>query len=419
MALQEVDSHPRDVSAFRDDLRSALQAYRASIIELMAAVGADPGKPQVVARQFKLNKNLTWKVSKIVAASDLYGAVPHIPGAAGLEIFLKALERADAPKGLIEATRRAAGEFDRVVKVHTGDRATLEIMVNGMLPSPLKSERDEQNRKLAFQGNSATWGVRAKVQLALNVLAPNPQDPDMADLVQVGGLAKFRRLRPDARWLLFRRERWTDDDPHPAQDKAESLDPDFPVDRGVPLLGDYCSKPIPDIEVISGEGEDQYELPPGPVGNTAALTCLWGQIARKVGTTYATTEDEYVELGCNLVTPVEHVLFDQLVHRDLDWAMQPELVIYSRLDGGGLQRASRRTRNVLPVAESIHDLGWGVDGLATPLLRNHPKLVRDVLDRLDWRAEDFRAFRFTMPYPPIPAVAMFLAKLPAPARGRS
>jgi hypothetical protein len=417
MALQEVESHLRDAPAFRDDLRSALQAYRASIIELMAAVGADPGKPQVVARRFNLNKNLTWKVSKIAGASDLYAAVPHIPGAAGLDIFLSALQRADAPKGLIEATRKAAGEFDRVVQVHTGDRATLEIMVNGMLPSAMKSERDEQNRKLAFQGNSATWGVRAKVQLTLNVLAPNPDDPEMADLVQVGGLAKFRRLRPDARWLLFRRERWSDDDPHPAQDEAESLDPDYPADQGVPLLGDYCSKPIPDIEVLSGEGEDQYELPPGPVGNTAALTCLWGQIARKVGTTYATTEDEYVELGCNLITPVEHVLFDQLVHRDLEWAMDPKLVMYSRLDGGGLQRAMRRSRSVLPVAESIHDLGWGVDGLATPLLQNHPKLVRDVLDRLDWRAEDFRAFRFTMPYPPIPAVAMIMAKLPPRSRG--
>lgn len=379
----------------------------------MAAVGADPGKPQVVARRFKLNKNLTWKVSKIVAASDLYGAVPHIPGSAGLDIFLGALEQAKAPKKLIEATRKAAKEFDRVVKVHTGDRATLEIMVNGMLPSAMKSERDEQNRKLAFQGNSATWGIRAKVQLTINMLAPNPEDPGMADLVQVGGLASFRRLRPDARWLLFRRERWTDDDPHPAKDEAESLDPDFPADRGVPLIGAYCSKPIPDIEVISGEGEDQYELPPGPVGNTAALTCVWGQIARRVGTTYATTEDEFVELGCNLITPVEHVLFDQLVHRDLDWAMKPQMIMYSRLDGGGLQRTSRRTRNVLPISETIHDLGWGVDGLATPLLRNHPKLVRDLLDRLSWQAEDFRAFRFTMSYPPIPAVAMFMAKLPA------
>jgi hypothetical protein len=415
MSLQNVESEFPATASFREDLRSALQAYRAAVIELMAAVQSDPGKPQEVARRFSLNKNLTWKVSKIAAASDLYAAVGHIPGAAGLAIFLRALEQAGAPAALLEATRKAASEFDRVVKVHTGDRATLEIMVNGLLPSAMQRERDEQNRKLAFTGNSAAWGVRAKVQLMLNVLAPNPGDPDMADLVQVGGLAELRRLRREARWLLFRRERWSDDDPRPAQDQAESLDPDFPADKGLPLLGAFCSRPIPEIRVIAGDGEEQYELPPGPVGNTAAFTCLYGQIARKVGPTFAKSEGELAELGCNFMTPVEHVLFDLLVHRDLDWAMNPRLVMYSRLDGGLMQRASRRTRNLLPVTEPVHDLGWGVDGLATPLLRDYVKLTRYVLDRLSWRAEDLRAYRFTMSFPPIPTTAMFLADLPVRA----
>ncbi|MHC5008334.1 MAG: hypothetical protein ACYTGF_13355 [Planctomycetota bacterium] len=412
MSLQDIESDSRTTASFREDLRSVLQAYRAAVIELMSSVRADPGKPQEVARRFKLNKNLSWKVSKIAAASDLYAAVPHIPGSAGLAIFLRALKQAGAPPDLLEATRKAAGDFDRVVTVHTGDRATLEIMVNGLLPAAVQRERDEQNRKLAFRGNSAAWGVRAKVQLMLNVLAPHPGDPDMADLVQVGGLADMRRLRRDARWLLFRRERWSDDDPRPARDHAEALDPDFPADRGVPLLGAFCSKPIPEIRVISGEGSEQYELPPGPVGNTAAFTCRYGQIARKVGPAYAQSEGELAELGCNLMTPVEHVLFDLLVHRDFDWAMNPRLVLYSRLDGGPMQRASRRTRNLLPVTEPVHDLGWGVDGLATPLLRDHVKLARYVLDRLSWRGEDLRAYRFTMSYPPIPTTAMFLADLP-------
>jgi hypothetical protein len=417
MPVQHLGSYPEGTASFREDLRSALQGYRAAIIELMASVGADPGRPQEVARRFNLNKNLTWKISKIAAASDLYAAVPHLPGSAGLAIFLRALKRAGAAPELLQATRNAVAELDRVVKVHTGDRATLEIMVNGLLPAAAKRERDEQNRKLAFKGASAAWGVRAKVQLMINILAPNPGDPDMADLVQVGGLVELRRLRRDARWLLFRRERWSDDDPHPARDQAESLDGDFPADKGVPLLGAFCSKPIPEIEVISGEGEEQYELPPGPVGNTAACTCRYGQVSRRVGPTYTRHPGEAAELGCNLMTPVEHVLFDLLVHRDLDWAMNPRLVMYGRLDGGGMQPASRRPRNVLPVTEPVHDLGWGVDGLATPLLRDHVKLARYVLDRLPWRGEDLWAYRFTMSYPPIPTAVMFLADLPVRAEG--
>ncbi len=412
MARQEVDKPLNPAPAFREDLRSALQGYRGSIIELLAAVGADAGKPQDLSRRFKLNKNLTWKLSKIAGSTDLYATVPHIPGAIGMEIFLRAMQDSGAPHDLVESARGAARDFEKVVTIHTGDRATLEIMVNGMLPSALKSDRDEQNRKLGFHGNSATWGVRARLQLALNLLAPNPDDRDTVDLVQVSGLDGFRRLRRDARWLLFRRERWSDDDPRPAKDEAQSLDPHYPVEKGVPLMGDFCTKPIPAIDVVSGEGEDQFELPPGPVGNAAAFTCIYGQIARKVGGVYAEHPGEYAEVGCNLTTPVQDFLFDLLVHRDLEWAMNPELVVYSRMDGGALHRSEWRSRNLLQVEETVHDLGWGVGGLATPIHTAHTRLVRYVFYTLKWNGDDFRAFRFTMSYPPIPTVALFRSKLP-------
>lgn len=412
MPKKEVNKTLSPPPAFREDLRSALQGYRGSIIELLTAVGADAGKPQDLSRRFKLNKNLTWKISKIAAATDLYATVPHIPGAIGMEIFLRAMQDSGAPRELVETARSAASDFEKVVTIHTGDRATLEIMVNGMLPSALKSERDEQNRKLGYQGNSATWGVRARVQLALNLLAPNRDDPDMADLVQVSGLEGFRRLRRDARWLLFRRERWSDDDPRPAKDESRSLDPDYPVDKGVPLLGEFCTKPIPAINVVSGEGEDQFELPPGPVGNAAAFTCIYGQIAYKVGGTWAEHEGEYAEIGCNLTTPVQDFLFDLLVHRDLEWAMNPELVMYSRMDGGAMHRSEWRSRNLLQIEETVHDLGWGVGGLATPIHTAQTRLARYVLDTLNLNGDDFRAFRFTMSYPPIPTVALLRSKLP-------
>jgi hypothetical protein len=413
MAGQTVKGEGQAQAAtFLDQLQSALRGFRAAMIDLLAAVGGDPTKPQDLARQFGLSRNLTWKISKVVNAADPVSAVPHIPGAAGLRIFFRSLGDAGAPRHLVEEAQRAADEFDRVVKVHTGDRNTLEIMVSSMLPAAAQGEQIEQSRKLAYQGNSGTWGVRAKAQIALNVLAPNAADPDQADLVQVGGLVGFRRLRSDARWLLFRRERWSDDAASLGQDVRESLDPDHPVDRGVPLLGDYCSKPIPDIDFVAGGDEEQYELPAGPVGNTAALTCIYGQVTRKVGAAYAEGPGEYSEIGCNLITPAEHLVLDLLVHRDYDWAMNPELLVLSRLDGGAMGMGSRRERNVLAVAETIADLGWGAAAVATPLVPRYAQLVRDVFDRVGWSTDDFRAFRFSMSYPPIPTAVLMRSLLP-------
>lgn len=397
---------------FSEHLETTLQAFRTAIIELILAIGADPSKPQDLARQLGISRNLTWKLSKVVGGVDLFAVVPHIPGAAAFRIFFAAMAKAGAPEHLIVDARNAVEEFDRVVKVHTGDRNTLEIMISDRLPASAQSEQIEQSRKLAFQGNSGTWGVRAHVQCAMHILAPNADDPDMADLVQVAGLVGFRRLRPNARWLLFRRERWADDDPHPARDIVESLDPDFPADKGVPLLGEYCSKPIPKVDVIPGEGEDQYELPPGPVGNTAAFTCVYGQVMRKVGNVYGEREGELSEIGCNLITPTEHFLFDLLVHRDFDWAMDPKMVVYSRMDGGAMHMAARRERNHLTTAEPVSDLGFVAGALATPLVPRYSALVRGVFDRLGWDAGDFRVFRLVMAYPPIPTVAIWQSTLP-------
>jgi hypothetical protein len=415
MSSQGLTRASEGTPAFPEHLQAALQRFRASIIELLSAIDADPAKPQDLARRFGLNKNLTWKISKVVNGPDLYSSVPHIPGSGGMRIFFSALTKAGAPAPLVEEARKAADEFDRVVEVHTGDRTTLEIMTTGMQPPSVQAEQHEQSRKLAYQGNSGTWGVRAKTQLALNILTTNADDPTMADLVQIGGLIGFRRLRADARWLLFRRERWSDDDPQPAQDVMESLDPAFPAEQGIPLMGDFCSAPVPDIDLLSGTGEDQYELPPGPVGNTAAFTCIYGQVSRQVGGLYGETPGEVSEIGCNLITPAEHLVFDLLVHRELEWAMRPTLVMYSRMDGGTMHAPARRTRNLLPVAEQVHDAGWGVTALATPLVPSYSGLVRYTFDRLGWNADEFRAFRFTMAYPPIPTAALMRSELPVRA----
>jgi len=413
---QDVAKRPVGAGPFYEHLRTSLQALRSTLIELLATVDADPTKPQDLSRRFGLNKNLTWKISKIAGGPDLYAAVPHIPGPAGLAIFFRALADAGAPTPLVDAARSAADEFNRVVKVHTGDRATLEIMVSGKMPNAVRLEHDELSRRRAFQANSGIWGVRARTQLALCIMAPNAAEPDMVDLVQVNGLDQFHRLRPEARWLLFRRERWSDEEPHARTDTVESLDPRYPVADGVPLLGDFCSQPIPPLEVIVGEGDEQYELPAGPIGNTASLTCVFGQVVRRVGPAFAEHEDEHSELGCNLVTPAEHLVFDMLVHRDFEWAMRPQLVMYGRLDGGGMHASARRERNVLPVAEQVHNLGWGISAVATPTLPFYSRLVRSVFERVDWNPDDFRTFRVMMAHPPIPTAALLRSKLPVRAR---
>ncbi|MCA9296970.1 MAG: hypothetical protein KC983_10640 [Phycisphaerales bacterium] len=375
----------------------------------MSSVGVDPNRPQEVARQLNLRSGLAWKICKVVQEASLADAVPHIPGPTGVKLFLTAVKKAGAPSEFIDAARSASTAFQRMVEIHTGDRATLETMIGGMATS---SAQSEQNRKLAFQGNSGIWGVRATVQLSLNILSPNQDDPSLCDLAQVAGLLGFRRLRPDARWLLFRRERWTDDAPQEEQDNFEPLDPESPVPDGIPLIPAFCSTPLPEVEVIHASGEDQYELPPGPVGNAVAMDCVYGSVSRAIGPAHADAAGEFAEVGLTMITPAEHMLLDLLVHRDFTWALQPGFMMYSRMDGGAMNAKARRDRNLLQFPETVVSLGRGTTPLATSLLPRYNKLVAFTFDRLKLDADDFHVFRVTIPYPPIPTVAMFRAELP-------
>src|SRR5215471_18956128 len=121
-----------DAVALEEDCREVLQALRGQLIELYSAAGLDPGQPQEVARRLGLNKNLTWKVSKIINAADGLSAIQHVPGAAGMEILLTGLESAGASRRNIDAVHEALERFDQVVERHAGDRAHLDLILDSM-----------------------------------------------------------------------------------------------------------------------------------------------------------------------------------------------------------------------------------------------------------------------------------------------
>jgi hypothetical protein len=398
---------------FEQHAKAALLRVRAALAELLSSVGADPTRSQAVARQFGLNKNLTWRISKIVGEEDPCAAIPHIPGTSGLNIFIRSLERAGAPDQAIASVRDAIAEFDRMVDIHSGDRETLEMML-GNLTSDGEQQRNESQRKLAFRGNRATWGVQARVQLCVNVIAP-ATDPDWVDLAWLSGLADFRRLRRDAVWAMASARKFMDDGSQMALGQIHAIDPAYSVDDGAPLLSGYCSQPLPDIRTrTEPDGMIRYELLEGPVGNTAAATCILGIYGRSFVRRTRAENDTLGEHAARLYTPVEVLVHDLFVHRDLSHALSPDIFLYSQMPGGPVYPASGRDRGLLPLYQRAQPLGHPPD-LVTPELPTYPRMIHTVFDRLGWDPGDFFAFRLRLRYPPIPSLAVFRYPLADPS----
>jgi hypothetical protein len=411
MVTGNTDNKLSDVPPFEEHVKIVAHKLRGDLAELLASVDSDPSRPQEMARQFGLNKNLTWKVSHIVCENDPYAAIPHIPGKSGINILLKSLKKAGAPERAISSVRKTIAEFDGMVKIHAGDRATLEMML-GNLTSDGENQRSEAHRKMSFMGNSATWGIQARVQVTTNFIAPGTKE-DWVDLAWLSGLVDFRRLRSEVAWTMASARKTVDDGSLLPLGNIEPIDVNFNGGDKAPLMGDFCSRPLPAIRTVAGpESMLRYELIEGPVGNTAATSCIVGLFGRNFVIRYRTEDDTLGEHFARLNTPVEFMIHDLFVHEDLEYALAPEIFLYSQLPGGPVYPSAGRAGGLLPLYEKVIDLGKGISGVTTPEVLQYRQMVQAVYDRLGWDAAKFHGFRFKMRYPPIPSLAVLRYELP-------
>ncbi len=408
MTQTTLQSDETALPPFEQHLRTAVGDVRTTILDLMTSTGADPNRPQEVARRFGLRTGLTWKVCKVVQESELFSAVPHVPGATGLKLFLDAFEKAGADAESVIAARSAGRAFERMVEIHTGDRKTLLTMLGQLDPAGQQTQR-EADRKLAFQGNSSNWGVQARINLSTQFVAPNPDDPDMIDLASMLGLSDFRRLRRASRWVLMRSISYNDDGT-PRKDERTPVDANCPPDAGMPLMLDFCGS-LPEIRRVDIRNGTQFELCDGPVGHSAAFDCAFGSYGRKFAPWHRDDLNRYGEHPTLLFTPCEALIADVFVHRDLPFEMPPEAALYSGLFDGVDAAWSGRESDRMSLAESVQKLG-SPPSIATPLVPRYPQMVKTVYDCMGWRAKDFRAYRLMMKYPPIPTVLVLRYPLP-------
>lgn len=389
-----------DRERFDDALDQAFQGVRGALTELLASVGADPGKPQDIARRFRINKNLAWKISKIVTVTDPHAVISNIPGSTGMNTILSAFATGGASESTLDAARDAVDRFDRMVEVHVGDRSTLELVLSSKAPHRVPTEHLHQTRKMAFQGNSSIWGIQARVKLASFFLAPSADDPTQLDTASLSGLLDVRRLRNDASVPLLMRFSYNDDGTVREGPRATPIDPTR-SDDPLMLMPEFCSMPPPEFVAMDGAGYTRYQLAPGPIGNGGLNTWVSGEFIRGFAPIYADEHNRVGEHAALVQLPVEWLVCDIQVHRALAFAMTPRPVLFGQLVGGPGPGADSSCDR-LPMAETMEPIGNGPPVVATALVPGYSDMVARVYDRMGWRAKDFVGFRLVVRYPAMP-----------------
>ena len=396
-------SRAETTKPFFEDLEHCMHRLRGSLTDLLAAAGEDPRQPQQLSRNCGINKNLAWKVCKIINATDPNNAAQHVPGTAGLRILLAALETRGASPEYVTAVETAAEDFERVIQLHVGDRSNLELYLGSTDSDGIHSDLLEAKRRLAYQGSSVIWGVQARLGMSLKVVSPNVDDPERADLASVRGLFGFRRLRPTASWSVMR-ERTLSENVEVGHEPPLSID-ENDEGTGTPLVHAFCSTPLPETRTII-EGETKiHELCEGPVGNTASLDVTLGSIELSHVPVRTNDPESVGEHYCHVDTPVEMMQFDLFLHRDLPFAIPPGLVTYSALSNNGPRfPLSSHTRFHLPGRNEVQTLGSTSASFASPHIPRYGRLIQQVCRRMGRDMAEFTGYRFTLAYPPLATI---------------
>jgi hypothetical protein len=401
MVMSEASPQPFPVHA-----RSVVRALRGSFSDLLLAMGADPLDPASLCREGGLTRTLAWKISKMIQADDPAVVLGHMPGASGVNILLRAAERAGTGPDRLQAARNAVADFERLIDVHCGDRATLEIM-GGELSDAGRRQRDEVHRKMLFQGASYVWGAQARVSLKLGIVGPG-REPGLLDFASVNAMFDFRRLRPDVTWALASRRSRNDDGTPMETSASEALDPASAAPGSAPLMPAFCSQPLPQLRRIESRISTRFELVEGPVGNTGALTCVFGAVQRNIPY-YRSPANEWGEHNASCDIPSETMLFDLFLHESFRFAHEPEALLFSDVDG---RSDSCDRRRALPLNETLQDLGVGPSPPAMPDVPEYRKMASYAFDRMGWSPADFRGFRMRIAYPAYPTAVILRYRLP-------
>jgi hypothetical protein len=404
--------------AFEEHARRTIHGVRSAVGKLIEALPCDAAQPRDLARALGIDKTLAWKFSRLIRVADPFAAANHVPGSAGIQIFLDAARRGSVPAPLIEAAAESLKEFERLIDVHAADRASLEMM----LASCARHGPDRAaltHRRAAFRANSFIWGVQAKTQLKTDFLCPGATR-GMLDIATVRGFIDLRRIRANVPWVVARAKFMDDDGQQRRPLVRESIDPpsnDPEEDVPVPLLHDFCTRPLPHFRRVSrAQGFVDDEIVGGSVGNTAATTYVTGEVVRDAVPYYRDEYNRFGESVARVHTPCEVLVLDQIVHESLFSAFDPQVSVCSELSGEMPPPEHAQDRLALPVSVAAEYLGKGPAALHTPDVPRYVELGRHVFERLGWDGDRFRVHRLRLAYPPMPAAVAIAHELPSRPR---
>jgi hypothetical protein len=389
-----MDSNSAQATPLREHIGAIGRNLGQSFRGVLQALPSQPSRPSEIARELKLNRDISSRLAHGLNATDPLATAHAMPGPEPLRRVLRAAKRHGVPSEIIEAGEIAVRHFESLIRDELGDRDSLDALLSSMLPD-VRPKFELASRQMAFKGISLLRGAQADAWLHAAFLHPATAHDDKLDVAFIYGTLGLRRLRPDMMVKFSFREFGV---PHSTW---QTIDGQSATDASGSDLDAFCER-IP--ATITRDVLDQgvvYALEGNPLGPKNAVDKLLGEVRPAAFNRFAAAgERTRKSMFVAPSVPVRSLIFDLLLHESITLTREPELVFYDTAVEG-MASVNDATRDVdrLELDERIEYLGMETRLLQIAELPRYIPMLEHLCTRRNWNLPEFRAFRCRMPYP--------------------
>lgn len=408
-AMGDMDAASEQTS-FETQAAAVMSELRGAFLGLVEALPGGADRAVDLEKALGVSKTLGWQIHRLATSSDPVREAAQVPGAGAVRQVLRAARAAGVGEDRLERVDRAMERFESLVDQHAGDRGVFVAMVGGMAGADSRAI-DLRTRRQAFRLNSQVWGVQIKTFVTCAIFQPG-REASLHDMVVLRGLRDARRLRSGVP-LQVSGYRLTDGSQRPTEPTALKAGEPLEAGSDPRLLGEFCSRPLPELETCVQDGVVSTFLRASPLGNTGARTIYLADLRRDLAWRGDGGGTNTHIRSATVLKPTEVVVVDSLIPRGMFGSLRPVATVFGSLNRlGETDPQAFHPDETLPVEARVYT-GSGLEALATPAVPRYREMVASVLERVGWSTEDFDLYRCVVDYPVLGSTIQLRFELPA------
>jgi len=357
-----------------------------ALANVLGALPGTPHRPGSLARWLGVNIVLTSRLLKATQQSDPLAIVHTMPGPEPLRRILRSAERKKVDPALLREAREAVERFERLIGVDAGDRSALDAIISGWLPDA-REKVELIAKQSVFRGMSQLLGTACELEHYTYLHYPSAEHAGRADQAFISVTRGLRRVRPGLTMKY---------------DTIHTTTPLLTV-TGQPaegihglLLEEFCSKPLPQLELERFGDRMQYTLSGDEVGPLSAVHLAHATYMPGRKELYRAPGEppRKVTFGLGTANPTRILIFDVLVHQDIYPGQDPSLHLYRAMPyGAASPNDPSRDVDRLDLVQSIQPLGLGIAKFRAAENPGHLDMLRYVCEQRGWDGDALRGYR--------------------------